>query len=77
MFSPTGYWANVSVTGHDCNYNDCRPILHWNGDGRPIVADEDGNLVTAQQWKEGFDEIREEGDGITISLSIDITPCGE
>jgi hypothetical protein len=61
MSSPTGYVALFTV---DSRLNgkiedrifdhEERPILHWNEDGRPVVADEEGNLVTVEQYLKGL-----------------------
>lgn len=52
MFSPTGYYARMSVRrGHEpTTIDDTRPILHWNDEGKPIIADEGGELVTPEQY---------------------------
>lgn len=57
MNSPTGYVARFTVrergeggrAGDLVVDDEPRPILHWNTDGRPVIANEEGALVTAEQ----------------------------
>jgi hypothetical protein len=68
MFSPTGYVATIHVDawrlddrkfGHRL-VEESRPVLHWNEDGRPVISDEEGNLVTPQQYIAEYLELDEE-----------------
>lgn len=61
MNSPTGYVALFTVNAYLDGKIESgvwdqeeRPILHWNEDGRPVVADEEGNLVTVEQYLKKF-----------------------
>lgn len=60
MHSPTGYYAYVSIRKWedgkptDAHFEEVRPILHWNGDGHPVISDEEGNLVTPQRYIDAY-----------------------
>jgi hypothetical protein len=69
MLSPTGYAAFFNVyainkqtkkVDHKTFDQEGRPVLHWNADGRPVVSDEAGNLVTPEAYLAEYTETDEE-----------------
>lgn len=57
MFSPTGYVAVIHVMSFeggkrslpDLIEGEALPIIRWNDDGKPVVSNEWGELVTPQE----------------------------
>lgn len=77
-YSPTGYWvtftfrtwAGEALTGE---HKDSRPILNWNADGRPVIADERGNLLTPGQYANAWLNAQE-GDRRTLEAEVQPYP---
>lgn len=82
-YSPTGYWAHLSVRmkgkgaagpGEPLDIHP-RPVLHWNDDGQPIVADEGGDLTTVPAWLDQW--IGDCDEEYTYTGAFEVQPWGD
>lgn len=50
MYSPTGYYAHYAIHTGDTETHQFLPVLHWNDDGYPVIANPGGHLQTVGSY---------------------------
>ena len=81
MFSPTGYFAHITVDSwldrklQHRYVDESRPVLHWNEDGEPVICNPWGELVTPDEYiAEMSKHDDDEAPGTTYLGSFEVHP---
>lgn len=69
--SPTGYWAHYTIQLPADRAEQVYPVLRWDDDGRPVISNYGGHLVTvAAHGRDLENGINEAGGGCYVNWTV-------